>query len=112
MKMTMHIDEDVLAEVMDLTGAPTKTAAVEHALRDLARRHKQRRLFRTSLWQNEAEWRADVVSQPSDAIDPPDYDEAAVTRFLAGARARSGAVAEPRPAPWGPAPTGDSPSSP
>jgi Arc/MetJ family transcription regulator len=114
MKMTMHIDEDVLAEVMDLTGAPTKTAAVEHALRDLARRHKQRRLFRTPLWQNEAEWRADVAPQPSDAIDPPDYDEAAVARFLAGApaRARSGAGAEPPPAPWGPTPTGDNPTSP
>lgn len=111
MKMTMHIDEDVLAEVMDLTGAPTKTAAVEHALRDLARRHKQRRLFRTPLWQNEAEWRADVAPQPSDAIDPPDYDEAAVARFLADTRARRGVVAEKPQALWGAAPSGDTPPS-
>ena len=32
MKMTMHIDEDVLDRVMKITGAKTKTAAVEIAL--------------------------------------------------------------------------------
>ena len=29
MKMTMHIEEDVLERVMKITGAPTKTAAVK-----------------------------------------------------------------------------------
>ncbi|WP_221030790.1 type II toxin-antitoxin system VapB family antitoxin [Actomonas aquatica] len=82
MKMTMHIDEDVLAEVMELTGAKTKTAAVEMALRDLARRHKQRKLFRTPLWPTYEDWLKDSAPQPSDAIDPPDYDEEAVQRFL------------------------------
>ena len=40
MKMTMNIDEDVLTEVMKITGAKTKTAAVEMALTEMARRRK------------------------------------------------------------------------
>jgi len=40
MKMTMNIDEDVLTEVMEITGAKTKTAAVEMALTAMARRRK------------------------------------------------------------------------
>ncbi len=101
MKMTMHIDEDVLAEVMELTGAKTKTAAVEMALRDLARRHKQRRLFRTPLWPTYEDWVKDAAPQPSDAIDPPDYDEEAVQRFLERHRDVLGRVAE------GDGPSGD-----
>ena len=38
--MTMHIDESVLTEVMKITGAKTKTAAVETALTEMARRRK------------------------------------------------------------------------
>lgn len=40
MKMTMHIDEDVLNRVMQVTGAATKREAVEIALSEMARRHK------------------------------------------------------------------------
>lgn len=40
MKMTMNIDEAVLTEVMEITGAKTKTAAVEMALTEMARRRK------------------------------------------------------------------------
>lgn len=40
MKMTMNIDEDILTEVMEITGARTKTAAVEMALTEMARRRK------------------------------------------------------------------------
>ena len=49
MKMTMHIDEDVLARVMKITGAKTKTAAVEVALTEMARRHKMKELFNAGL---------------------------------------------------------------
>ncbi len=49
MKMTMHIDEDVLDRVMKITGATTKTAAVEIALNDMARRHKMKELFSAGL---------------------------------------------------------------
>jgi len=34
----MNIDESVLSEVIDITGARTKTAAVEMALSEMARR--------------------------------------------------------------------------
>jgi len=44
MKMTMHIDEDVLDRVMKITGAKTKTEAVEIALNEMARRHKMKEL--------------------------------------------------------------------
>jgi Arc/MetJ family transcription regulator len=40
MKMTMHIDEDVLAEVVKITGVESKTKAVETALTEMVRRHK------------------------------------------------------------------------
>lgn len=49
MKMTMHIDEDVLARVMKITGASTKTEAVEIALKEMARRHKIKELFTAGL---------------------------------------------------------------
>lgn len=88
MKMTMHIDEDVLAEVMALTGAKTKTDAVEMALRDLARRHKQRRLFRTPLYDSDDQWAADTAPKPSDLLDPPDIDPDSVNRFNAALEAR------------------------
>ena len=94
MKMTMHIDEEVLAQVMELTGAKTKTAAVEMALRDLARRHKQRKLFRTPLWPTHEDWVKDAAPQPSDAIDPRDYDEEAIERFFKKHHFPSGLVAE------------------
>lgn len=47
--MTMHIDEDVLDRVMKITGAKTKTAAVEIALSEMARRHKMKELFSAGL---------------------------------------------------------------
>jgi Arc/MetJ family transcription regulator len=49
MKMTMHIDEDVLDRVMKITGAKTKRAAVEIALNEMARRHKLKELFSAGL---------------------------------------------------------------
>jgi Arc/MetJ family transcription regulator len=49
MKMTMHIDEDVLDRVMQVTGAKTKTMAVEIALKEMARRHKMKELFTAGL---------------------------------------------------------------
>jgi Arc/MetJ family transcription regulator len=40
MKMTMHIDEDVLDEVIKITGAPSKTKAVAMALKEMARKSR------------------------------------------------------------------------
>jgi hypothetical protein len=40
MKMTLHIDDALLARVMDATGAVSKTAAIDIALREMDRRAK------------------------------------------------------------------------
>jgi len=49
MKMTMHIDEELLANVMEATGARTKTEAVDMALREVSRRVRQKKLFAAPL---------------------------------------------------------------
>lgn len=45
MKMTMFIDEALLARVMELTGLKTKTEAVEFSLREAERKAKLGRLI-------------------------------------------------------------------
>ena len=42
MKMTMHIDETLLADVMATFGCESKTDAVDFALRELVRRRRLR----------------------------------------------------------------------
>jgi Arc/MetJ family transcription regulator len=68
MKMTMHIDEDVLERVMKITGAKTKTAAVEIALTEMARRHKMKELFSAGLGLTPDELKAsfDPASDPEE----------------------------------------------
>ncbi len=44
-KMTMFIDEDLLARVMKLTGLKTKTETVEFALRETERKSKLARFL-------------------------------------------------------------------
>lgn len=69
MKMTMNIDEDVLARVMKITGAKTKTQAVEMALADMARRHKLKELFSQGLGLTPDELRAEFAPSPADLLD-------------------------------------------
>lgn len=69
MKMTMHIDEDVLDRVMKMTGAKTKTQAVEIALTEMARRHKLKELFGQGLGLTPDELRAEFAPGPADALD-------------------------------------------
>lgn len=69
MKMTMHIDEDVLDRVMKITGAKTKTAAVEIALNEMARRHKLKELFSAGLGLTPDELKAEFAPGPTDALD-------------------------------------------
>jgi Arc/MetJ family transcription regulator len=69
MKMTMNIDEDVLARVMKVTGAKTKTQAVEMALADMARRHKMKELFSQGLGLTPDELRAEFAPSPADVLD-------------------------------------------
>lgn len=49
MKMTLHIDEGLLASVMAATGATTKTQAIDLALREVARRAELKRLAHKGL---------------------------------------------------------------
>ena len=69
MKMTMHINEDVLARVMKVTGAKTKRQAVEMALADMARRHKMKALFSQGLGLTPDELRAEFAPTAADALD-------------------------------------------
>ncbi len=57
MKMTMHIDDELLKEVMEATGAASKTAAVNEALRKIATKFRQREAFRKGLGMSSAEIR-------------------------------------------------------
>ena len=67
MKMTMHIEENVLERVMEITCAPTKTAAVKIALHEMARRHKMKELFNAGLGMSPEALR--------NAIDPASYPD-------------------------------------
>lgn len=69
MKMTMHIDEDVLDRVMKITGARTKRAAVEIALNEMARRHKLKELLSQGLGLSPEELAAEFAPGPADALD-------------------------------------------
>lgn len=71
MKMTMHIDEDVLDQVMKITGAETKTRAVEIALKEMARRHKLKELFSQGLGMTPDELKQSFAPGPADTLDRP-----------------------------------------
>ena len=65
MKMTMHIDEAVLARVMKWTGARSKTEAVAIALREMDRKAKLAEFGKRGLEVSPADLKASV---------DPDYD--------------------------------------
>jgi hypothetical protein len=80
MKMTMHIDEEVLTTVMEITGAASKTEAVRIALNDITRRARFKKLAKVGLGLGPAELR--------NVLDEPVPEEAA---RVAEAPARYGA---------------------
>lgn len=45
MKITLNIDDALLARVVELTGCKTKTAAIDYALREVDRRCKLTKLL-------------------------------------------------------------------
>jgi Arc/MetJ family transcription regulator len=71
MKMTMHIDDELLARVMAATGATSKTAAIDLALREVDRRTKLAKLASEGLGLGPDELK--------DAVDPA-YDLVAMRR--------------------------------
>jgi hypothetical protein len=77
MKMTMHIDEELLDRVVKRFGCESKTEAVEMALKEMDRKARFRDMVKTGLGFTPAELR--------NAVDP-DYDDLSLR------------VAEPTPA--------------
>jgi len=74
MKMTMHIDEEVLDRVMKITGAKTKREAVEIALKDMARRHKLKELLAQGLGLTADQLKAEFAnSTDTTTFDTPIY---------------------------------------
>lgn len=49
MKMTMYIDDELLARVMEATGATSKTKAIDLALREMDRKAKLMKLSAAGL---------------------------------------------------------------
>jgi Arc/MetJ family transcription regulator len=65
MKMTMHIDDSLLDRVMAATGASSKTAAIDLALREMDRRSELKKLAAKGLGLS--------ASELKEAFDPS-YD--------------------------------------
>ena len=65
MKMTMHIDDALLDRVMAATGASSKTAAIDLALREMDRRAELKKLAAKGLGMS--------ASELKEAFDP-EYD--------------------------------------
>lgn len=60
MKMTMHIDEDLLEEVIETFGCASKTEAVDFALRELVRKKRLKRLLKEGMGMTPEELRNSV----------------------------------------------------
>lgn len=61
MKMTMHIDEELLQRVMDRFGFVSKTETVEAALKEMERRYKLQELLDEPVEWGENELRDSVA---------------------------------------------------
>lgn len=85
MKMTMHIDEDLLRRVMAATGVTSKTRAVDIALREIDRRAELIRLTREGLGLTPKELR--IAFHP--ASDPDSTLYCAEKRRTYGRKSRS-----------------------
>jgi Arc/MetJ family transcription regulator len=70
MKMTMHIDEALLEEVMKATGATSKTAAVDAALRKVARKFAQREQWKKGWDMSPEDIRASFDAEMALGIAP------------------------------------------
>jgi Arc/MetJ family transcription regulator len=60
MKMTMYIDDELLARVMEATGTTSKTKAIDLALREMDRRAKLIKLSAAGLGLSADELRGSV----------------------------------------------------
>jgi Arc/MetJ family transcription regulator len=69
MRTNIDIDESLLAEVMEKTGAKTKRAAVNDALRDVLRHKRQVEGLRAL--RGKIEWVGDLDEMRTDPPDSP-----------------------------------------
>lgn len=81
MKITLNIDDALLARVVEATGCKTKTAAIDYALREIDRRARLTKVLGrgTGLSGDELADTFDPVSDPLTlraAEDPERYDNA------------------------------------
>jgi Arc/MetJ family transcription regulator len=67
MKLTLNIDDALLARVMEFTGAKTKTEAIHAALAEIDRRNKLVALLSEEITMTPKEW--------ANAIDVSAWDE-------------------------------------
>jgi Arc/MetJ family transcription regulator len=72
MKMTLHIDDELLERVMAATGAGSKTKAVDLALREMDRRAELKRLTAEGLGLSAEELKEvfDLASEPTEPRPP------------------------------------------
>lgn len=90
MKMTMHINEDVLASVMEITGSTSKTGAVERALTEMARKHKLKNILREGMGMSPEDIKASYDFSASDATpELPALKEKKSVTYKANVRKRS-----------------------
>jgi Arc/MetJ family transcription regulator len=61
MKMTMHIDDELLSRVMEIYACESKTEAVNFALREMERRHLLRGYAKSGLGLSALELREGVA---------------------------------------------------
>lgn len=57
MKMTLNIDDELLARVIEFTGAKTKTEAIDLALKEMDRRGKLTKLLGRDLGLSSEDWK-------------------------------------------------------
>ncbi|MBW6421326.1 type II toxin-antitoxin system VapB family antitoxin [Rhizobium sp. XQZ8] len=70
MRTNIELDDDLIAEAMELTGLPTKKATVEQALKDLVRIRRQMRAV------NNLEgigWEGDLDAMREDRVQLSDW---------------------------------------
>jgi Arc/MetJ family transcription regulator len=75
MKMTMHINEDILDEVVKITGVASKTKAVETALTELVRRNRLKTKLSKGLGLTASElkeaWEDPFPEESAKVAEPP-----------------------------------------
>lgn len=77
MKMTMHIDEELLERIVAMHGFASKTEAVDAALREMDRKARLKEFFKKGLG---------LTSGELKASGDPDYDLPALRAAKAPAR--------------------------